>query len=94
MGINPSDHEFQSKYCFAIMKPKRSESATRASFGRGLGMVILTAKPVDAELVAQVDGLAARRDGTVSGDCMFLVRGRCFASAWSLFSFEMSEMPW
>ena len=57
-------------------------------------MVILTAKPVDAELVAQVDGLAARRDGTVSGACMFFVRGRCFASAWSPFSLEMSEMPW
>ena len=37
-GINPTrtvlpilNNEFQSKYCFAVMKPKRSESATRAS---------------------------------------------------------------
>ena len=51
-------------------------------------MVVLTAKPVDAELVAQVDGLTVRRDGTVSGACMVVVRGRCFASVRSPFSCE------
>jgi hypothetical protein len=51
-------------------------------------MVVLSAKPVDAELVAQVDGLTVRRDGTVSGACMFVVRGRCFASVRSPFSCE------
>lgn len=52
-------------------------------------MVVLTASPVDAEIVAQVDGLAVRRDGTVSGTCMVGARGHYSESAYSL---EMCDM--